>query len=123
VSLDPPLVLVCIERDANSHDGIASAGAFCVNILDCDQETIARRFADDDVTEKFRALAYHPAQSGAPVLDDALAWIDCRVWDARPAGDHTVFIGEVQAGDARAGDARGSTPLVFYRGGYGRFTP
>lgn len=118
VSLDPPLVLVCVERIADSHDCIVEAGSFCVNVLDSEHEAVARRFADQDVGEKFRALAYRTEQTGAPVLEAALAWVDCRVWASYPAGDHTIFIGLVLAGDARAG-----TPLLYYRGGYGRFTP
>ena len=118
VSLDPPLVLVCVEQAADSHDCIARAGSFAVNVLDSEQETTARRFADWDVPQKFRGIAYHSEKSGAPVLDDALAWVDCRIVASHPAGDHTIYLGEVLDGDARAG-----APLLYYRGGYGRFTP
>ena len=118
VSLEPPLVLVCVEGVADTHNCIVAAGAFCVNVLDSEHEVLARRFADQDVTEKFRALAYRTEQTGAPVLEDALAWVDCRVFASYPAGDHTIFVGLVIAGDARGG-----TPILYYRGGYGRFTP
>jgi len=118
VSLEPPLVLVCVEGVADTHDCIVAAGAFCVNVLDSEHEVLARRFADQDVAEKFRALAYRTEQTGAPVLEDALAWVDCRVFASYPAGDHTIFVGLVLAGDARGG-----TPILYYRGGYGRFTP
>jgi flavin reductase (DIM6/NTAB) family NADH-FMN oxidoreductase RutF len=87
-------------------------------VLDSMQETIARRFASWDVAEKFRGLAYRTETSGAPVLEIALAWLDCKVSATYPAGDHTIYIGEVLSGDAREGP-----PLLFYRGGYGRFTP
>src|SRR5688572_24581175 len=79
VSLEPPLVLVCVEGVADTHNCIVAAGAFCVNVLDSEHEVLARRFADQDVAEKFRALAYRTEQTGAPVLQDALAWVDCRV--------------------------------------------
>jgi flavin reductase (DIM6/NTAB) family NADH-FMN oxidoreductase RutF len=117
VSLDPSLVLVCVEQEADTHDGIARAGAFSVNVLRSDQELLARRFAAD-ATEKFRGVAYHTEITGAPILDDALAWVDCRIWATYAAGDHTIYIGEVLAADAREG-----APLLYYRGGYGRFTP
>ena len=118
VSLSPTLVLISVERGADSHDCIVRSGFFAVNVLDHACETLARRFASWDVSEKFRGLAYRAEASGAPVLDIALAWIDCRVVASHPAGDHTLFLGEVLAGDAREG-----APLLYYRGGYGRFTP
>lgn len=118
VSLDPPLVLICIDHAADSHDGIAAADGFSVNVLASDQERLARRFAAWDLTRKFEGIAWHAEQTGAPVLDDALAWIDCRKRERIAGGDHTIFIGEVVAGDAREG-----TPLIYYRGGYGRIVP
>jgi flavin reductase (DIM6/NTAB) family NADH-FMN oxidoreductase RutF len=118
VSLQPPLILVCVEHAADSHDCIRESGSFSVNMLASDQERIARRFATWEVDTKFEGLAFHTAATGAPILDDALAWVDCTVWAEHQAGDHTIFIGEVKAGDAREG-----TPLMYYRGGYGRFIP
>ncbi|HEX2093199.1 MAG TPA: flavin reductase family protein [Longimicrobiaceae bacterium] len=119
VSVNPTLVLVCVERSADSHDCIRSTGAFAVNILQEEGgESLARRFATWEVKDKFRGVAYREEQSGAPVLADALAWLDCRVAEALPGGDHTIFLGEVLAADARVG-----TPLLYYRGGYGRFVP
>jgi flavin reductase (DIM6/NTAB) family NADH-FMN oxidoreductase RutF len=118
VSLSPPLVLVCVEHSADSHDCIRESGFFSINVLDSTQERIARRFATWEVNTKFEGLAFHTEVSGSPILDAALAWLDCRVWGEHAAGDHTIFIGEVLAGDAREG-----TPLMYYRGGYGRFVP
>lgn len=118
VSLNPPLVLVCVEHGADSHDCIRTAGIFSVNVLCSDQERIARRFATWEVNTKFEGLAFHEETTGAPVLDSALAWVDCRVHAEFPAGDHTIFVGEVLAGDAQEG-----APLIYYRGGYGRFLP
>lgn len=118
VSLNPPLVLVCVEHGADSHDCIRTAGIFSINMLSTDQERIARRFATWEVDTKFEGIAFHEEITGAPILDDALAWVDCRVHAEFPAGDHTIFVGEVVAGDATEG-----SPLIYYRGGYGRFLP
>ena len=118
VSLDPPLVLACVERTADTHDCIERAGAFAVAILGADDETGARRFADYPSERKFEGVAYHEEVTGAPVLDEALAWVDCRVWATYDGGDHTIFVGEVVAGEAIDGP-----PLLYFRGGYGRLTP
>ena len=116
VSLQPPLLLACIDLAADSHDGIRDAGAFSVNILASDQERLARRFAAWDIDAKFEGVAHSPGVTGAPILDDALAWVECRIREVHAGGDHSIFIGEVVAGDAREG-----VPLLYYRGGYGRF--
>lgn len=119
VSLQPALVLVCVEHAADSHDCIRDSGIFAVSVLDERKgESISRRFASFEVGAKFDGVAYREEASGAPVLDAAIAWLDCRVEKALPAGDHTIFLGEVLAADAREG-----RPLVYYRGGYGRFIP
>ena len=113
VSLAPPLGLVCVDRASDTHDLIAASGAFVVNVLAAEQDAIARRFAADDKERRFESIAWRSMATGAPVLDDVLAWIDCRVHTAVDGGDHTIYIGAVHAADARAG-----APLVFYRGRY-----
>ena len=118
VSLDPPLVLVCVERSADTHDVIVDSGAFAVSILAQDEEALARRFATYDADLKFDGVAYREDVTGAPILDEALGWVDCRVWASYDGGDHTIFVGEVVAGDAQDGP-----PLVYFRGGYGRIAP
>jgi flavin reductase (DIM6/NTAB) family NADH-FMN oxidoreductase RutF len=119
VSLEPTLVLVCIGHAADSHSCIERAGFYAVNVLDDRRgETLARRFATWGVDDKFQGIAYRPEVTGAPVLNDSLAWMDCRIRQAYPAGDHTIFVGEVIAADTSVG-----APLVYYRGGYGRFAP
>lgn len=115
VSLDPPLVLACVERSADTHACIERAGAFAISILAADDEALARRFADYPSERKFAGAAYRPEVTGAPVLEQALAWVDCRVWASYDGGDHTIFVGEVVAGDATDG-----SPLLYFRGGYGR---
>ena len=119
VSMNPLLVVVCVDRGANSHDCIVESGAFAVNVLAQEGgESLARRFASWELEAKFEGVAYREELTRSPVLPDALAWLDCRVHQAVPAGDHTLFLGEVLAADAREG-----TPLLYYRGGYGRFIP
>lgn len=117
-SLDPPLVLVCVDRSANTHGTLRHSGFFAVSVLAAGQERLARRFATAGVGDRFSGVAWHTAITGSPVLDGAVGWVDCRVWAEYPAGDHTIFVGEVLAGDAVD-----RTPLLFYRGGYGRFQP
>lgn len=119
VSLAPPIVLVCIDHTADSHACVETAGAFAVNVLDDGRgEPLSRRFATLNGAEKFRGVAYRAEQTGAPILGEALAWLDCRATEAIHAGDHTVFFGEVVAAEAREG-----APLLFYRGGYGSLVP
>ncbi|HEX9107403.1 MAG TPA: flavin reductase family protein [Longimicrobiales bacterium] len=118
VSLQPPLVLVCVDLTSDTHAGLRAAGFFAVSVLAAEQERIARRFADGDVVDKFEGIAWRAEATGAPVLEDVTAWVDCRVEAEHPAGDHSIFVGEVVAGDAG-----GAAPLLYYRGGYGRFEP
>ena len=119
LSLQPTLMMVALDRKSQTHAWIQSRGFFGVNIMEEGRgETLARRFAAGGQEEKFRGVAWHSQTTGAPVLDDALAWLDCRVQAAVPGGDHTIFVGEVVAADTREG-----TPLVYYRGGFGRFVP
>jgi flavin reductase (DIM6/NTAB) family NADH-FMN oxidoreductase RutF len=118
LSLDPLLVLVCIEKNADTYECVRQSQTFAVNILNAECERLARRFAAWEVDRKFDGLAHHEEQTGAPILDEALAWVDCRVHSEYDGGDHSIFVGEVIAGDAKEG-----TPLLYYRGGYGRLTP
>lgn len=115
VSLVPPLVLACVERRADTHDALRRAGAFSINILATGSEDVARRFAGDHAEAKFEGITYHMEASGAPVLDEALAWVDCRVHAEYDGGDHTIFVGEVLAAGARAGE-----PLLYHRRRYTR---
>jgi flavin reductase (DIM6/NTAB) family NADH-FMN oxidoreductase RutF len=115
LSLDPPLVLICIDRRVRSHDVIVQAGAFAVNILTEEGEPLSRHFASR-TEDKFASVAYHVGSTGAPLLDGALATLDCRLHAQLPGGDHTIFVGEVVAASARDDSA----PLLYYRGGYRR---
>lgn len=114
VSLDPTLVLVCIERDAESHDCLHESGVFAVSVLEGETgESLSRRFSSFERGDKFEGVAHRPERTGSPILEQAMAWLDCRVIQAVEAGDHTIFVGEALEGDAREGDA-----LIYYRGGY-----
>ena len=118
VSLSPTLVLVCILKDSATHNFVSRAGNFAMNILSAEQETIARRFAKQIAvsTDPFADIAYHSAATGAPVFDDCVAYVDCRVVAAHDAGDHTIFVGEVQ--EAGYGSARDHAALLWLDGKY-----
>ena len=118
VSLAPPLIAFCVARTSSTWPRIQAVGAFCVNILAEDQEDLCRVFATSG-SQKFRGVGWRPAESGAPILAGALAWIDCSVEAEHSAGDHLIVVGQVR----ELGVAREGRPLVFYRGGYGRFEP
>ena len=113
LSLDPPLVLVCIDRGAYIYEAFAASGVFVVNILAADQEELSRLFASRE-PNKFEGLGYTEGLVGAPVLDHALATIECRVRYTYEGGDHTIFVGEVEHAAVREDTA----PLLYYRGGY-----
>lgn len=119
VSLDPPLVAFCPAKASSSWPKIREAGAFCVNVLGEDQELLCRTFASKG-TDKFKGVGWEPTSTGSPRLASVLAWIDCSIEAVHDAGDHEICIGrvaEMDVGEESAG------PLVFYRGGYGRFEP
>jgi 3-hydroxy-9,10-secoandrosta-1,3,5(10)-triene-9,17-dione monooxygenase reductase component len=118
VSLDPPLVAFCPDKSSTSWPKIEATGTFCVNILAEDQEDICRVFASKGA-DKFASIGWKAAQSGSPRINDVLAWVDCAIEAVHDAGDHSVVIGRVI--DLEVG-RDGEGPLVFYRGGYGRFT-
>lgn len=119
VSLDPPLVAFCVARESSTWPRIRGSGRFCVNILSEDQEDLCRVFAVRGGRDKFRGVGWRPAESGAPIVSGALAWIDCTVEDEHVAGDHIIVVGRV----GELGVEQEGRPLVFYRGGYGRFEP
>jgi len=112
VSLQPPLVLICIEKTASVYDALTSAPGFVVNILSAKQEQIARRFSIVDI-DRFEGVGFSRTQNGIAVLDDVLGIIECRKFALHDAGDHTIILGEVEATRAENG-----SPLLYYRGGY-----
>jgi flavin reductase (DIM6/NTAB) family NADH-FMN oxidoreductase RutF len=112
VSLDPPLVLVCVDHTATAHPAFRAHGRFAVNVLRREQEAVSRRFAESG-GDKFRGVPYHEGRTGLPLLDGALATLECRLVEAHEAGDHTIFVGEVEAAAVSGG-----RPLVYFHGGY-----
>jgi flavin reductase (DIM6/NTAB) family NADH-FMN oxidoreductase RutF len=118
VSLDPLLVLVCVVRDALMHKVLEETGRFAVSVLAAEQEDLARYFSDSGRPTgmaQFLPVAWHPGPvTGAPLLDGALAHLECDRFATYRAGDHTLIIGRVIGGST--GDGR---PLLYYRGGYG----
>lgn len=112
VSLNPPLLLVCVDRAHEMYAALESSRRFVLNILAADQEALSRRFAGD-ATDRFDGVGYRDNEQGLPVLDGVLAHIECEKTNAVPAGDHGIFIGLVTGG--RVTDRQ---PLLYYRGGY-----
>jgi flavin reductase (DIM6/NTAB) family NADH-FMN oxidoreductase RutF len=116
VSLDPPLVLICVDHSSRVHDLLVQAGIFAVNLLTADQEEILRCFAGQSERRwvEFCGCAAHSAATGAPVFDESLGFVDCRITDVFPGGDHSIIVGRVEALGASDGE-----PLVYYRGQIG----
>ncbi len=112
VSLEPPLLLVAVDRQNDMHDALQTAPHFAVNILAADQEALSRRFAATD-PNRFDGVGYRESRHGVPLLNDVLAHIECAMHAAVPGGDHTVFFGLVTGGEVTE-----RRPLVNYRGGY-----
>jgi flavin reductase (DIM6/NTAB) family NADH-FMN oxidoreductase RutF len=112
VSLDPPLVLVCIDNRSETHDGFEASGVFGVSILAEGQEEWSRRFAVGGV-EKFVGVELVKGEHFVPLVPGALAHIECRVTATLPAGDHTIYVGEVLRLAATPG-----RPLLYHSSGY-----
>jgi flavin reductase (DIM6/NTAB) family NADH-FMN oxidoreductase RutF len=118
VSLDPQLVAVLPAKTSTSWPKIAAASSFCINILAASQQELSRRFAVSG-GDKFAGVPWHPAPSGAPVLDGALAWIDCEHERTVEAGDHLIVLGQVRVLDLDT--SQSPEPLIFFQSGYGTF--
>ncbi len=112
VSLEPPLISVCIEHSADMYRTLEQADAFAVNILSADQEALSRRFAEQE-TGRFSGVGFHRTESGAIVLEGILAHLECEKFSSYPAGDHTIYLARVIGGATEEGQ-----PLLYYRGGY-----
>ncbi|MEV6878462.1 flavin reductase family protein [Amycolatopsis sp. NPDC051128] len=118
VSLEPPMVLCCVSKAARMHDAIVTAGSFGVNILAADQQETSKYFADwrrPDGMAQFEAVAYTPGRNtGAPLLNGALAWLECELAQVLEGGDHSIFLGRVLATNRGTGEHA----LIFYGGAY-----
>ena len=115
LSLDPPMVVLAPARTSTSWPRIRAAGSFCVNILGEHQEAVCRAFAISG-GDKFSGVGWRPGITGAPVIDNSLAVVECELGDIFDGGDHEIVTGRVVALDVGEGG-----PLLFYRGGFGRF--
>lgn len=111
VSLEPPLVSICVERIADMHGVMEQASTFVVNILEAGQELLSRRFAVKH-PDRFEGVGFRQDE-GLILLDGVLAHITCEPWSRLEAGDHTIFVGRVIGGTTHNGQ-----PLLYYRGGY-----
>lgn len=114
LSLDPPLVLICIGNDATMSSAMQSTESFSVNILSTSQEALSRRFADK-LDDRFLDIAGARSAQGNMILDGAVGTLDCRVVARHPAGDHVIVVGAVEAAAAHH-----ESPLLYYRGEYAR---
>lgn len=114
VSLDPPLVLVCADKRSNTLAVIEKGRCFAANVLAADQEALSNRFASKkDEFRRFEGVETEDGVTGSPLIAGSLAHIDCRVVGAHDAGDHVIYVGEVQEVRTRAGD-----PLLYFGGRY-----
>jgi 3-hydroxy-9,10-secoandrosta-1,3,5(10)-triene-9,17-dione monooxygenase reductase component len=114
LSLEPALVCFCVGRSSTTWPRIRDAGRFAVNVLGVDQEQLCRGFALSG-GDKFADVPWQPSPLGSPVLDGAIAWIDCTISAVHDGGDHQIVIGQVRDLQALGGD-----PLLFFRGQYRR---
>jgi flavin reductase (DIM6/NTAB) family NADH-FMN oxidoreductase RutF len=114
VSLDPPQILVCIDHKSQSYPALRDGDRFAVNILGSDHESVSRRFATTRL-DKFDGVPFTRGTLGVPLIDGALAQLECRTVSRHVEGDHTILVGRVDEACHGAGE-----PLLYYRGKYGR---
>ncbi|MFD6159830.1 flavin reductase family protein [Nocardia sp. NPDC060256] len=117
VSLEPPLISVCLLSVSTTCRMICASGVFAANMLGHDQQAIGRRFAStvwNAATDRFAAGHWDTASTGAAVLTDAVAWLDCALTACYPAGDHTIVVGAVRA----AATPRPIAPLIYHDRAY-----
>jgi len=112
VSLEPPILLVCVDHAADFHAAVSGAPRFALSVLSSNQEHLARRFAEDR-PDRFDGVPWQEGAGGLPLLDGAVAHLVCGQWGTHEAGDHTVFFGRLEEGTAFD-----RLPLIHFRGGY-----
>jgi flavin reductase (DIM6/NTAB) family NADH-FMN oxidoreductase RutF len=120
VSLHPPLILVCIDRRNRTHEQLQQQGIFAVHILAEGQEELSRQCSGryGEAGNELRGVAYHEGKSGAPILDDCLAYLECRLVHTFDGGDHTIFVGEI----IDSGAPKPGRPLIYFDGDYRRLS-
>jgi len=118
VSLSPPLCLVCIDRRSRTYQSVTRSGRFAVNILNADQQSLSVHFSSS-IADKFEIVRWRPGEvTGCPIIEGALAWMECSVSEIYSGGDHDIFLGRVAS--VRVHDG---TPLVYWRGSYSSLPP
>jgi len=117
LSLSPMLILACVAQGQRCHDLIKSAGHFAVSLLDSAQSELGVRFATGLPEQRFLGLDLTRAHTGAPILPNCLAWLDCSLREMLPGGDHSIVVGEVRSAGAR----ENGLPLVYFRRQWGTF--
>src|SRR5213592_897061 len=116
LSLEPPLLLICVDRKAETFPHFFDSKIFVLNILADDQEDVSRRFAKTG-GDKFEGLRCRLGRLDTPILDGTLGHVECRIIETLEGGDHVIHIGEVEHAEARDG-----RPLLFFRGSYRHLT-
>jgi len=119
LSLDPPLILFALKKDAGSQEAFRESNCFAMSILSADQQDISNRFATPGPKD-FSDLESSTAETGAPIIGGALGWVDCQLSEIVEGGDHDIFIGEIVAGELLQ---EGGEPLLYYAGGYREIAP
>ena len=116
VSLDPPLILVCVDHKSQSYPPLLERGRFAVNVLRRDQEMVSRRFASTRL-DKFDGVPFRMSALSLPLIDEALMQLECVTVSTHVEGDHTIFVGRVERAHVGSGE-----PLIYYRGQYDRLS-
>lgn len=114
VSLDPPLVLICVDHKSQSHPHIKERGCFAVNILSAEQQAISRKFASSRL-DKFDGVPHTISDLTLPLIDGAIAQLECTTVSVHVEGDHTIFVGRVERARVASGE-----PLLYFCGQYDR---
>lgn len=117
LSLDPPLVLFCLGNSADCYPAFTQSNCFAVNILSAEQSELSQRFARKG-REKYTATRFAKGALGLPLIEEALAQLECSVQAIYPGGDHVIVVGQVEGGISREGQ-----PLLYYARSYGVFSP
>lgn len=114
LSLNPPLLLVCIDKAVQCYSCFEESKVFAVNVLSEEQEELSYRFATKGI-EKFSGIKWHMGENGVALLDGAIGYIECKVANSYDGGDHTIYVGEIVYAFAS-----GDRPLIFFKGQYHR---
>ncbi len=114
LSLNPPLVLICIDKAVQCYSCFEESRVFAVNVLSEEQEELSYRFATKGI-EKFSGIKWHMGENGVALLDGAIGYIECKVANSYDGGDHTIYVGEIVHASAS-----GDRPLIFFKGSYQR---